>query len=67
MKYYVLLPLFSHIARVPERGELRRKWFEWLNIREGCTFQNLSRNKCYDDQEPAEVELIALILSFAIV
>jgi hypothetical protein len=32
MEYCVRFPLFSHIARVPERGELHNEWFEWLNV-----------------------------------
>jgi hypothetical protein len=32
VKYYIQLPLFSHIARVSERGELRSEWFKQLNV-----------------------------------
>jgi hypothetical protein len=65
VKDCIRLPLFSHIARVPERGELRSKWLEWLNVWEGRTFWHLPRNKHDEDQEPAKVELVALILCFA--
>jgi hypothetical protein len=64
MEYYVRLPMFSHIVRVLERGEIHSEWFEWLNVREGCTFRHLPSSKCYEDHEPTKVELIALILSF---
>jgi hypothetical protein len=65
VEYHVRLPLFSHIARVPEHGELHSEWLEWLNVWEGRTFRHLPSSKCYEDQQLAEMELIALILSFA--
>jgi hypothetical protein len=65
VEYCVRLPLFSHIARVLECGELCSERFEWFNVREGRTFRHLPSSKRYEDQELAKVELIALILSFA--
>jgi hypothetical protein len=38
MKYYVRLPLFSHIAQVPEHGELHIKRLKRLNVQEVRTF-----------------------------
>jgi hypothetical protein len=35
MKDHVRLPLFSHITRVLERGELRSERLEWLNVDPG--------------------------------
>jgi hypothetical protein len=40
--------------------------FEWFNIREGRTFRHLIGIKGDKDQEPAEMEILALILGFAI-
>jgi hypothetical protein len=65
MKNNVRLPLFVHITRIPKCGELHGKRLEWFNIREVCTFRHLLGNKGDKDQEPAEMELIALILGFA--
>jgi hypothetical protein len=67
MKDCVRLPLFSHITRVLEHGELCNERLEWLNVQEGRTFHHLPSGKCVEDQEPAKVELIALILSFGLV
>jgi hypothetical protein len=58
------MPLFSHIARVQEHGELHSKWLKWLNIQEGRNFRHLPSSKRYEDQHPAKMELIALMLSF---
>jgi hypothetical protein len=67
MKNNIQLPLFSHITRIPQRSELREKWLERFNIREGCTFRHHPGNKGDKDQEPAKVEIVALILLFAAV
>jgi hypothetical protein len=67
MKDRVRLPLFSHITRVPECGELHSEWLERLDVQEGYTFWYFPSGKCDEDQEPSKVELIALILSFATV
>jgi len=40
MKYCVWLPLLSHIAQIPEHGELRSKQLEWIDVREGHTFRH---------------------------
>jgi len=32
VKYYIQLPLFSHIAQVTKRGELHSKWLDRLNV-----------------------------------
>jgi hypothetical protein len=63
MKNNIRLPLFVHITRVPKGSELRSKRFKWFNIQEGRTFWHLPGNKGDKDQEPAEMELIALILA----
>jgi hypothetical protein len=67
VKDNVQLPLFSHVTRVPESSELCNERLEWFNVREGHTFQNLTRKKCDGDQEPTKVELVALILHFTTV
>jgi hypothetical protein len=67
MKDRIRLPLFSHIARVPKHSELRSERLERLNVWEGHTFQHLPSGKCDEDHELAKVELIYLILSFAVV
>jgi hypothetical protein len=65
MKDRIRLPLFSHISRVPDHGELRSEWLKQIDVQEGHTFRHFPRGKCDEDQEPAKVELIALIPSFA--
>jgi hypothetical protein len=67
MKNNVQEPLFIHITRVLQCGELHGKRIERINIREGHTFQNIPGNKGDEDQEPAKVKLIALILCFVAV
>ena len=67
MEYHVQLPLFSHIALIPVRSEIRSEQLEWLNVREGRTLRLLPSCKRDEDQEPAKVKLIALILCFTTV
>jgi hypothetical protein len=67
VKKKVRLPLFAHITRVPERGELRSKGLEWLDIWEGRTFRHFPTNKHDEDQESAKMEFIALIMCFMVV
>jgi hypothetical protein len=59
------MTLLFHISRLAEHGELCNKWLERLNVWEGHTFWHLPSGKRDEDHEPAKVELIALILSFA--
>jgi hypothetical protein len=64
LKNKILLPLFVHITGVLECGELGRKRLEQFNIHKVHTFQHLPGNKGDEDQEPAKVKLVALILCF---
>jgi hypothetical protein len=60
----VRLPLLHHIARVPQGGEPRGQWFRWLDFWEGRSFRHLPSNKGNEDQQLAEVKLVALFLCF---
>ena len=64
MKKQWLSNVFFHIYRIPKGAELRSKRLKRFDIREGRTLWNLQSNKHDEDQEPAEVELVALILGF---
>jgi hypothetical protein len=64
VKNNIRLPLFSHITRVLEHGELHKKHFEWLDVQEGFNFWHFPRNKHNEDKELAKMEFIALILCF---
>jgi hypothetical protein len=61
------MPLFSHIARVPEHGELCRKLLEWIDFWKGRTFHCFPRKKYDEDKDPTKMEFIALILCFMVV
>jgi hypothetical protein len=67
MKNSVRLPLFVHITQLIECGELRSKRLKGFNIQEGRTFRHLPGNKVNEDQEPAKVKLVSLILCFTTV
>jgi hypothetical protein len=64
VKNNVRLPLFAHISRVPEHGELHIKQLEWLDVQEGRTFWHFPSNKRNEDQEPTKMKFISFILCF---
>jgi hypothetical protein len=39
---------------------------KWLDVQEGHTFRHLPEKKVDKDQDPSEMELIAMILGFAV-
>jgi hypothetical protein len=67
VKNNIRLPLFVHITRLPKCGELHRKCLEWVNICKCHAFQHILGNKGNEDQEPAKLKLVALIMCLAIV
>jgi hypothetical protein len=65
VEHHIGLPLFFHVAQIPESSELCGQWFGWLNFKEGRSFQHLPSNECNENQQPTKMKLVALVLCFA--
>jgi hypothetical protein len=61
------LPLFVHVAGVPQRTELHGQGFEGFDLRKRGSLGQFPRDEGDEYEKPAKVELIPLVLRLSTV
>jgi hypothetical protein len=67
MEHNIGLPLLQHIVGVPQGRKPSGQRLRWIYLRKGVSFRHFPSDKCDQNDQPAEVEFVSQILSFATV
>ena len=61
------LPLFVHVARVPQHTELHDQWFEGFDLQKSGSLGQFPSDESNEYEQLAKVELIPLVLRLSTV
>jgi hypothetical protein len=64
VEHRIGLPFLFHVAQIPEGSEPRGQWFRRFDFWEGFFCWHLPSDKGNEDQQQAQVKLVALVLCF---